>query len=74
MWKKPSPGEEVGPSAAWDVPVNLTWLEPREGVPLMAEVMMLPIGDMMKVDSSRVAVGVGSFPHPFALAASSTGL
>lgn len=40
-------GEEVGPNGAWDVPINLTWLEPTEGIPLMAEIMMYPIGDMM---------------------------
>ena len=83
--KNPSPGEEIGPSAAWKIPENLTWLEPSEGLPLMAEVMMQPLSDMVTVDSSGVgqSMWVGSFPlklrlmillHDFVFAASSTGL
>ena len=40
-------GEEIGPNAAWELPENLTWLEPSEGLPLMAEVMMEPLSAMM---------------------------
>mmetsp|Transcript_66796 Transcript_66796/g.92933 ORF Transcript_66796/g.92933 Transcript_66796/m.92933 type:complete len:339 (-) Transcript_66796:173-1189(-) len=48
-------GEEIGPSAAWKIPENLTWLEPSEGLPLMAEVMMQPLSDM--VTSFEIADG-----------------
>lgn len=48
-------GEEIGPSAAWEIPENLTWLEPSEGLPLMAEVMMEPLSDM--VTSFEIADG-----------------